>query len=166
MSQYNFNFINAVRDVTCNEVLFTLVNLCDKRVSVCHGCNGSVTTNGLPFPQPYDLVAAIKKRKRQTTKTVKSRCLQHRLCTFMYFTRIRSPFHSSVFDAARWHSEWILSSCIGILLKACRMFIKFIYNAWVCQYQMFYLILSTNDLYLYKHISLVPYWANIRFLDP
>ena len=63
MSQYNFSFINAIRDVTCNEVLFTIVNLCDKTVSVCHGCNGSVTTNGLPFPQPYDLVAVIKKRR-------------------------------------------------------------------------------------------------------
>ena len=52
MPQYNSNFVNGSHDVTCNEVLITIVNLCDKRVSVCHGCNGPVKTNGLPFPPP------------------------------------------------------------------------------------------------------------------
>ena len=35
MSQHNSNFINAIRDVTCSEVLITLVNFYDNRVSVC-----------------------------------------------------------------------------------------------------------------------------------
>ena len=52
MPQHNSNFVNAIRDVTCNEVLMTLVNLCDNRVSVCQGCNGPVKANGLPFPPP------------------------------------------------------------------------------------------------------------------
>ena len=29
----------------------------------------------------------------------------------------------------------------------------------------FHLILSTHDLYLYKHINFNPYWANVSFLD-
>ena len=45
----------------------------------------------------------------------------------MYFTKICSPFHSNVFNVAWWHSEWILSSCIRMLLKACQMFVTFIY---------------------------------------
>ena len=35
LPQYNSNFVNVIRDVTCNEVLMTLVNLCDNRVSFC-----------------------------------------------------------------------------------------------------------------------------------
>ena len=54
---------HAIRDVTCDEVLITLVNLCDKRVSVCPGCNGPVKNNGLPFPPPYYLVAAKMHRE-------------------------------------------------------------------------------------------------------
>ena len=52
------NFINAIRDVTCNEILITIVKLCDWKVSVCQGCNGPVKNNWLPFPPPYNLVAA------------------------------------------------------------------------------------------------------------
>ena len=57
------NFINATREVTCNKVLITLVNFCDKRVSVYQGCNGPVKNNGLQFPPPFDLVAATKMRR-------------------------------------------------------------------------------------------------------
>ena len=57
--------------------------------------------------------------------------------TFTYFTRIHSLFHSSVLKVVWRHSEWIVSSSIGMLLKACRMFIKFIYNVWVSQYHCF-----------------------------
>ena len=63
MLQHNSNYINAICDVTCNEVLITLVNLCDKRVSVCHGFDGPVKNNGLPFPSQYDLVAVTKVRR-------------------------------------------------------------------------------------------------------
>ena len=52
------NFINAIRDVTCNEILITIVKLCDWKVSVCQGCSGPVKNNWLPFPPPYNLVAA------------------------------------------------------------------------------------------------------------
>ena len=57
------SFINVIRDVTCNEVLITLVNLCGKRVSACQGCNGPVKNNGLPFPPPYGLVVGTKMRR-------------------------------------------------------------------------------------------------------
>ena len=57
------NFINVIRDVTCNELLTTLVNLCDKRVSICNGCNGPVKNCVLPFPPPYDLVIVTKIRR-------------------------------------------------------------------------------------------------------
>ena len=50
----------TIRDVPCNEVLITLVNLCDKRVSACEGCNGPVKNYRLLFPSPYNLVAARK----------------------------------------------------------------------------------------------------------
>ena len=42
-----------------------------------------------------------------------------------------------MFSVVWWHSEWIVSSGIRMLLKACRMFIKFIDKVWVCQYQCF-----------------------------
>ena len=48
---------------TCNDVLTTLVNLCDERVSVCQGCSGPVKNNGLPFPPSYDLVPVTKMRR-------------------------------------------------------------------------------------------------------
>ena len=56
---------------------------------------------------------------------------------FMYFTRIHSPFYSSVFNVTWWHSKWMVWSCTGMLLKACPMFIKFIYNVCVCQCHCF-----------------------------
>ena len=63
MLQYNSNFITALRYVPCNEVLIILVNLCEKRVSVCHRCNGPFKNNGLPFPKTYDLVGVTKMRR-------------------------------------------------------------------------------------------------------
>ena len=48
--------------VTCNEVLNTLVNLCDNRASVCQGCSGPVKKSGLPFPSSYDLDTVTKMR--------------------------------------------------------------------------------------------------------
>ena len=54
---------NAIRGITCNKVLITLVNLCNKRASVCQSCNGPDKNNGLPFPLSYDLVAATKMRR-------------------------------------------------------------------------------------------------------
>ena len=41
----------------------SLMNLCDKRVSFCHGCIGPVKNNGLLFLTPYDLVAVTKMRR-------------------------------------------------------------------------------------------------------
>ena len=79
--------------------------------------------------------------------------------TSMYFTRIRSPFHSSVFNVVRWHSEWIVPSCI----EACRMFIKFIYNVLVCQYHCF--TQSYQRMTFIWINSLNPHWANVSFLD-
>ena len=40
------NFINVIRDVTCYEVLITLVNLCDETASFSQGCNGPVKNTG------------------------------------------------------------------------------------------------------------------------
>ena len=57
------NFINIIRDITCNELLTTLVNLCDKGESVCHGYNGPVKKSVLPFPPSYDLVIVTKIRR-------------------------------------------------------------------------------------------------------
>ena len=84
---------------------------------VCQGCNSPVKNNGLPLPSPYDLVAAAKMR-REYFKDEKSRCMDHQMITFMYFTRISSPFHSIVFNVLWWHSECIVSNCIAMLLKA------------------------------------------------
>ena len=57
------NFINIIRDITCNELLTTLVNLCDKGESVYHGYNGPVKKSVLPFPPSYDLVIVTKIRR-------------------------------------------------------------------------------------------------------
>ena len=64
------NFINTICDVTCNDVLTTLVNICDERVSVRQGCNGPVKSNGLPLPSSYDLVP-VTKMHREYFKDVK-----------------------------------------------------------------------------------------------
>ena len=84
---------------------------------VCEGCNSPVKNNGLPLPSPYDLVAAAKMR-REYFKDEKSRCMGHQMNTFMYFTRISSPFHSILFNVLWWHSKCIVSNCIAMLLKA------------------------------------------------
>ena len=47
--------------MTCNEVLISLINLCDKKASVCHGCNGPLKNNGLPFPPLYDLFSKTRR---------------------------------------------------------------------------------------------------------
>ena len=80
---------HAIRDVTCDEVLITLVNLCDKRVSVCPGCNGPVKNNGLPIPPPYYLVAA--KMHREYFKDGKKQ-MSWPSNVFTYFTR----FHKCI----------------------------------------------------------------------
>ena len=88
-----------------------------ERLLCLSSCNSPVKNNGLPFPSPYDLVAAAKMR-REYFKDEKSRCMDHQMITFMYFTRISSPFHSIVFNVLWWHSECIVSNCIAMLLKA------------------------------------------------
>ena len=80
-----------------NEALITLVNFCDKRVSVCQGCKGLVKSNWLPFPPPYSLVAATKMRREYFTDR-KKELSGHQMYASMYFTRIRSPFHSCMFN--------------------------------------------------------------------
>ena len=83
----------------------------------CQGCNSPVKNNGLTFPSPYHFVAAAKMR-REYFKDEKSRCMGHQMNTFMYFTRISSPFHSILFNVLWWHSRCIVSNCIAMLLKA------------------------------------------------
>ena len=83
----------------------------------------------------------------------KSRRLDHQKYTFMYFRRMRSHSNSSVFNIVWRHFEWMVSSHIVVILNSCWIFIKFIY-VWVLPIPLFYLILSTNDLHLHKHISL------------
>ena len=112
------------------------------------------------------IYALQQKCVENTSKTEKSWCLDHQMYTFMYFTRICSPFHSHVFSVVWWHSKWIVTSCIVMLLKACRIFIKIINNERLgFPLSLFPLILLTNDLYLYNHISLNPYLANVSFVD-
>ena len=72
-----------------------------------------------------------------TSKTEGIRCLDHQINTFMYFTRIHSHFHLSMFNVVLWHFEWIVSSCIRMILKVCRMFLNFVYNIWICQCHFF-----------------------------
>ena len=92
--------------LSCRNFLWsfiTLVNLRDKRVSVCQGCNDPVKNNELPFPPPCNLVVVIKRckgyfkdRKRQmfgpsnvyfhlfheNLFTFPFKCVQRRLITF------------------------------------------------------------------------------------
>ena len=72
-----------------------------------------------------------------TSKTEGIRRLDHQINTFMYFTRIHSHFHLSMFNAVLWHFEWIVSSCNRMILKVCRMFLNFVYNIWICQCHFF-----------------------------
>ena len=101
---------------------------------VCQGCNSPVKNNGLPLPSPYDLVAAAKMR-REYFKDEKSRCMGHQMNTFMYFTRISSPFHSIVLMTFRMHSVQL--HCDAFKSLRAWKFKKFIYNVWVCQYHCF-----------------------------
>ena len=66
-----------------------------------------------------------------------------------------------LFNVVRWHSEWILSGCIGMLLKPCPMFIKFIYNVWVCQYHCFAWSYLLDLVLSWSYINLNPYWGFI-----
>ena len=116
---------------------YHLVNLCDKRVSFCQGCIGPVKNNGLPFPPLYDIAVVTKMCREYFNDGKKAGVWTIRYILSCIFTRISSHFHLNVFNVVWWYSQWIASSCIPMLLKACPMLIKFICNVWVCQYHCF-----------------------------
>ena len=70
-----------------------------------------------------------------TWKTKKSRSMNHQMNTFMYFTRISSPFHSIVLMTFRMHSVQL--HCDAFKSLRAWKFKKFVYNVWVCQYHCF-----------------------------
>ena len=56
-------FVNTLKDVKDNEVIVTLISMCDKRVSVCNGCSNPLKFNGYQLMAPYDLVLIAKMRR-------------------------------------------------------------------------------------------------------
>ena len=56
-------FIASIKEIKSNEVVLSLVELCDKHVEVCYGCNGPLRVNGVSLPAPYNLVAICKLRR-------------------------------------------------------------------------------------------------------
>ena len=122
----------------------------------------------IPFPPPYDFVAVTKMRT-EYLKDGKKQMPWPSNAYFHVFHENRSTFHSNVFNVVWWNSEWIVSGCIGILLKACRVFIKFIYNDWVCQYHYFTwsyqlkIYICINILALTHIEPMFHFWTSVVF---
>ena len=142
------NFINAIRDVTCNEILITIVKLCDWKVSVCQGCNGPVKNNWLPFPPPYNLVAA--KMCREYFKDGEKQMSGPSI--YICDVECISIF-SNVFNVVWWHPAWIVQShwdafeSFPDVLKI---------HPQHCL-PLFHLLLLISNVYSYEHIRFNPY---------
>ena len=68
LRQHQNIFTDIIRNLDVNQVVLTLFQLCDNRVSKCYGCQWPLKNgDGFPFPPPYDVIA-VAKMKREYRK--------------------------------------------------------------------------------------------------
>ena len=98
LSQHQNIFTDTIRSLNANQVLLTLLQLDDNRVSKCYGCQWPLKNgDGFPFSPPYDIIPIAKMKREYRKDGILCETPPSNIFIFTFFMKTRLFHHFLAF---------------------------------------------------------------------